>query len=90
MHLNEFELNAILNKNSADLKGCTIYVDLFPCNECAKVIIQSGIRHVVYLRDKDNEKPASIASRTMLEMAGIQIREYEGRKKNITISLDLD
>ncbi|XP_048088966.1 deoxycytidylate deaminase-like isoform X18 [Alosa alosa] len=43
MYVCHAELNAIMNKNSADVKGCTIYVSLFPCNECTKIIIQSGI-----------------------------------------------
>lgn len=46
------EMNAVLNKNTANLKGCRIYVALFPCNECTKLIIQSGITEVVYYSDK--------------------------------------
>ena len=52
MYVCHAEMNAILNKNSADVERCTIYVALFPCNECAKMIIQSGIKEVVYLSDK--------------------------------------
>ena len=83
------ELNAILNKNSADVSGCTIYVDLFPCNECAKLIIQSRIQEVVYLSDKDAAKPKSVASRTMLAMAGVSVRRFVAnpRRKQVTISL---
>ncbi|CAL8329154.1 unnamed protein product [Lota lota] len=65
------ELNAIMNKNSADVKNCTMYVALFPCNECAKLIIQAGIKEVVYLSDEDHDKPATEASRRLLEAAGI-------------------
>lgn len=68
------ELNAILNKNSADVKNCTIYVGLFPCNECAKVIIQSGIKEVVYMSDKHAEKVGTIASKRMLDSAGVKYR----------------
>jgi dCMP deaminase len=68
------ELNAVLNKISADVKGCTIYVTLFPCNECAKVIIQSGIREVVYASDKHAHKPAYQASRWLLNKAGVAIK----------------
>jgi dCMP deaminase len=50
------ELNAIMNKNSADVKGCRLFVALFPCNECAKLIIQSGIREVVYMSDKHRDQ----------------------------------
>ena len=80
------EMNAIMNKNSADLKGCTIYVDLFPCNECAKLIIQSGIREVVYLRDKDAGQPKSIASKRMLQMAKVQLRPFHSERTGIQIS----
>lgn len=67
------ELNAILNATKENLKNCTIYVALFPCNECAKAIIQSGIKRVVYLSDKYMEVPAFIASRRILEMAKIDL-----------------
>lgn len=68
------ELNAILNKNSADVKGCTMYVALFPCNECAKLIIQSAISEIVYFSDKYHHKPEMIASRRLLDMAGVHYR----------------
>ena len=68
------ELNAILNKNSADVKGCTMYVALFPCNECAKLIIQSGIAEVVFVSDKYHHKPEMVASRRLLGMAGVRYR----------------
>jgi len=64
-----------LNKNAADVKNCTIYVALFPCNECAKLVIQSGIRQVVYMSDKYHDKPEMIASRRLLQMAGVKF-EY--------------
>jgi dCMP deaminase len=68
------ELNAVLNKNSADVKNCTIYVALFPCNECAKVVIQSGIKEVIYYSDKYHDKPEFVASRRMLDMSGVKYR----------------
>ena len=67
-------MNAILNKNSADVKGCTLYVALFPCNECAKLIIQSGIQTILYASDKYHDKEEMIASRKLLDMAGVQYR----------------
>lgn len=67
-------MNAILNKNSTEVKGCTIYVALFPCNECSKIIIQSGVKEVVYVSDKYHEKPAMKASRRLLSMAGVKCR----------------
>jgi dCMP deaminase len=70
------EVNAILNKNSSDVRDCTIYVALFPCNECAKIIIQSGITEVVYLSDKYSESPSMKASRRMMIMSGVSILCY--------------
>lgn len=61
-----------MNKNCADVSGCTIYAALFPCNECAKVIIQSDITSVVYLSDKYHDLPSYIASRRMLDLAGVK------------------
>uniref|UniRef100_A0A8C6PXA8 Deoxycytidylate deaminase n=1 Tax=Nothobranchius furzeri TaxID=105023 RepID=A0A8C6PXA8_NOTFU len=68
------ELNAIMNKNSADVKGCTMYVALFPCNECAKLIIQAGLKEVIYICDKYHHTPEMTASRRLLHMAGVQFR----------------
>lgn len=65
-------MNAVLNKNSADVKNCTIYVGLFPCNECAKIIIQSGIREVIYLSDKHAHKKETIAAKRMFDATGIK------------------
>ncbi|XP_060729280.1 deoxycytidylate deaminase-like [Tachysurus vachellii] len=74
------ELNAIMNKTSVDVKGCTIYVTLFPCNECAKVIIQSGIKEVVYLSNKYADRDETIASDRMLNEAGIGQRQFDLKK----------
>ena len=71
------ELNAILNSNGKSLKDAKIYVDLFPCNECAKAIIQSGIKEVVYLYDKYADSAATIASKKMLDAAGIKYTRLE-------------
>lgn len=68
------EMNAILNKNSAEVKGCTMYVALFPCNECSKIVIQSGVQEIVYVSDKYHDKPAMKASRRLLDMAGVKYR----------------
>ena len=70
------EMNAILNKNIVSLKGCSIYVALFPCNECAKIIIQSGIKEVIYACDKKFNKLESKASKRMLDSAGVNYRQY--------------
>jgi dCMP deaminase len=71
------ELNAILNHNCADLAGTTIYTTLFPCNECAKAIIQSGIAEVVFLSDKHRDSDTDKASRTLLAMAGVRTRRFD-------------
>ncbi|XP_062593091.1 deoxycytidylate deaminase-like [Saccostrea cucullata] len=70
------EMNAIVNKLSADIRGCTIYVTLFPCNNCAKIIIQSRIREVVYYDDKNLHKDEAKASVYMFQKAGIIVRRY--------------
>jgi dCMP deaminase len=69
------ELNAILNQPGTSLAGCTIYVALFPCNECAKAIIQSGIREVVFLSDKYADTPATRAAKRMFEETGVKMRQ---------------
>lgn len=66
------ELNAILNSN-VSLNNCTLYVSLFPCNECAKAIIQSGIKRIVYESDKYADSENNIASRRMLEASGVEM-----------------
>ncbi len=68
------EPNAILN-STTDLHEATIYVTLFPCNECAKLIIQSGIKEVVYLSDKYEGTNENVASKKMLQAAGIKLRQ---------------
>ena len=73
------EPNAILNATS-DLTNATLYVTLFPCNECAKLIIQSGIKEIVYVSDKYFDTDASKASRRMLEAAGIKLRQLDAPK----------
>jgi len=80
------ELNAILNSISRDLKGCTVYVALFPCNECAKAIIQSGIKEIVYLSDKYDGTDSVIASKRMLTQAGVSLRKVTFNRDSITVS----
>ena len=80
------ELNAILNKISADLDRCVVYVTLFPCNECAKVIIQSGIREVVYLSNKYPDSDSVKASRHMFDSAGVTYRLLQNFRNKITLT----
>lgn len=70
------ELNAILNSRTP-VNDCTIYVSLFPCNECAKAIIQSGIKEVVYESDKYANEPSTLASKRMLKAANIKLRQLD-------------
>ena len=77
------EANAILN-STISLKGATAYVTLFPCNECTKLIIQSGIKKIVYMDDFHHDEKETIASRRMLDLAGIPYIQM--KKEEITIS----
>ncbi|MEE1238963.1 MAG: dCMP deaminase family protein [Acutalibacteraceae bacterium] len=70
------ELNAILNCASGNVRGCTVFTTLFPCNECAKAIIQSGIAEVVYMSDKYSDSDSVLASKRMFTTAGVKFREY--------------
>lgn len=80
------EFNAILNiRNGSSLKGCTVYVTLFPCNECTKAIIQTGIKKIVYLSDKYADTIGMQASRKMLKLAGVEVEEYKGKFKEIEL-----
>ncbi|MCF7953413.1 MAG: dCMP deaminase family protein [Spirochaetales bacterium] len=83
------ELNAILNSISRDLKNCTIYVALFPCNECAKAIIQSGIRRVVFLRDKYAHTDVVKASKMMFDQAGVSYVQLVPKEKSILLNFDI-
>jgi dCMP deaminase len=80
------ELNAILN-SPRSLAGCTLYVSLFPCNECAKAIIQSGIRKVVYECDKYAKEDNVIASKKMLRAAGVELVQLD---KKISLSVKIE
>ncbi len=81
------ELNAILNNAGASLKGAKCYVTLFPCNECAKAIIQSGISEIIYLSDKYADTEGVIASKKMLNMVGVKLTKYEPTGRKIELEL---
>ena len=81
------ELNAILNYRGGCLEGGKIYVTLFPCNECAKAIIQAGIKTIVYDSDKYQNTPAVIASKRMLDVAGVCYYQYTHTNREINIIL---
>ncbi|MGL5988521.1 deoxycytidylate deaminase [Cetobacterium sp.] len=79
------ELNAILN-STKNLRECTIYVDLFPCNECAKSIIQSGISEIVYLSDKYKDTDSNIASKKLLMAAKINLRQLDPKFDELVLN----
>ena len=79
------ELNAILNAGGKDLTGSTLYVALFPCNECAKAIIQAGISEIIYLSYKYSGTLSNVASKRMLTSAGVKLTQFTGRTEDIVI-----
>lgn len=81
------ELNAILNSSFGSLRGCTLYVTLFPCNECAKAIIQSGIKRVVYYSNKYADTESVKASCMLLGKCGVETVEYTPSDKKIVLSV---
>ena len=80
------ELNAILN-SKIPVNGCKLYVTLFPCNECAKVIIQSGIKEFVYLSDKYDGTEGNIAAKKMFDACGVKYKKYEQKGKELKLTL---
>lgn len=84
------ELNAILNSGGKNLQGSRMYVALFPCNECAKAIIQSGIREIVYLSDKYADTDIVKASKRLLKYAFVHCRQLVPKTKALRINLEPD
>ena len=82
------EPNAILNAQGKDLKNARIFVDLFPCNECAKAIIQCGIKEVIYLYDKYADSKETIASKKMLSSAGVKTTHFIPGVKKIELNFE--
>lgn len=87
MYITHSELNAILNYRGGSLEGAKLYVSLFPCNECAKAIIQSGIKTIVYDGDKYAGTPMTIASKRMFDAAGVRYYKYNGTGRKITLEV---
>ena len=81
------ELNAILNYRGGSLEGTTLYVTLFPCNECAKACIQAGIKKIIYAEDKYAGTDSVIASKRMLDAAGVEYIPYEVTGRVVEMSL---
>lgn len=87
VYVTHSELNAILNYRGGNLEGAKLYVSLFPCNECAKAIIQSGITEVIYGDDKYDKTPSVIASKRMMDSAGVIYRRYQPSGRKITLDI---
>ena len=81
------ELNALLNYTGTNLKNATIYTTLFPCNECTKALIQSGIKEVIYMSDKYSDTPSVIAAKRMMNSAGVKFTPYKPINRNIELQL---
>ena len=79
------ELNAILNFRGGTLDGSKLYVSLFPCNECAKAIIQAGIKSVVYDSDKYEGSVSNRAAKKLFAAAGVTCIPYSRTGKQIHI-----
>lgn len=84
------ELNAILNAGGRVLRGARLYVALFPCNECAKAIIQAGIAEIVYLSDKYNGTEMNLASKRMLDAAGVRYHQLPTELRKITLDFSCE
>ncbi len=87
VYVTHSELNAILNFRGGSLEGSKMYVTLFPCNECSKAIIQSGISELIYAADKYADTAGVIASKRMLDAAGVHYRRYIPTGRSITLSV---
>ena len=81
------ELNALLTYTGTNLKNATIYTTLFPCNECTKALIQSGIKEVIYMSDKYSDTPSVIAAKRMMNSAGVKFTPYKPINRNIELQL---
>lgn len=81
------ELNAIINYGGGSLKNSKVYTTLFPCNECAKSIIQAGIKEVIYMCDKYSESDSVKASKIMFDVAGVKYTQYEQTKNTVELKL---
>lgn len=84
------ELNAILNNRGVSFENAKLYVALFPCNECAKAIIQSGIKEVIFLSDKYSDTDVVKASKRMFKAAGIKLTQLNPSVQKIELSFNVD
>ena len=83
------ELNAVTNAtNRNDLEGATMYISLFPCNECAKLIVQAGISEIVYMSDKYADEEIFTSAKKILQMANVKYRQFQTGTSQIILSLE--
>ncbi len=87
MYVCHAELNAILNYGAGSLKNAKVYTTLFPCNECAKALIQAGIKEIIYMCDKYSETDSVKASKKMFDTAGVSYRQYIQTKNTVELKL---
>jgi len=87
VYVTHAEMNAILNFRGGSLEGSKLYVSLFPCNECAKAIIQSGVKTIIYADDKYANTPSVIASKRMLDAAGVAYYKYSETGRTLKIQV---
>lgn len=80
----------MLNSITPDLRGCRLYVALFPCNECTKVIIQSGIREIIYLSDKYKDSDSVRASKIMLDKSSTIYRQFTPSRDSILLNFTVE
>jgi len=81
------EPNAILNSHGQDMTDATLYVTLFPCHECAKLVIQAGIKHMIYYDDKYDGTDSNTASKKLFDLAGVKYEKYTPTKREINFSV---
>jgi len=81
------EENAIMNSNRNDLGGSTLYITLFPCNECAKMVVQAGISRIFYLNDHYHDRDFTVAARKIFDLAGVEYIEFNSNVEPIEINL---
>jgi dCMP deaminase len=84
------ELNAVINSRETNLQGCTLYVALFPCNECAKIVIQSGIKEIVYLSDKYADLDITKAAKRMFDLAGVKYSRLKSKVKSLNLDFSAE
>lgn len=87
-HVVHAEANAILNSNINNLEGSILYITLFPCNECAKIIVQSGIKKIYYLYDHYHDRDFTVVARRIFDLAGVEYHQLKPKVESIEINFE--